>query len=158
MSSRSANSRIDVYSGGMIMNCSLQASVAAPILALGFAGLVAAGPCEDGLLAYGLGDYATALRILRPLADQGNADAQISLAVIYAEGQGVPKDLAAAARWYQRAADQGHVVAQSDLGAMYYSGEGVPQDYLAAANGIERQPTKATPRRNSALDPYTKTA
>jgi len=99
----------------MIMNCSLQASVAAPILALGFAGLVAAGPYEDGLLAYGLGDYATALRILRPLADQGNADAQISLAVIYAEGQGVPKDLA---RWYQRAADQGHVVAQSDLGAM----------------------------------------
>jgi len=41
------------------------------VLSLGLTAPVAAGPFEDGLAAYGRGDYATALRLIRPLADQG---------------------------------------------------------------------------------------
>lgn len=54
------------------------------------AGAVLAGPLEDGFAAYARRDYATALRIWRPLALAGNASAQTNLGVVYAKG--VPKD------------------------------------------------------------------
>jgi hypothetical protein len=64
-----------------------KAILAAIILALSFAGPVAAGPLEDGEAAYQRGDYATALRLLRPLADQGLAIAQLNLSYMYTFGQ-----------------------------------------------------------------------
>jgi TPR repeat protein len=45
---------------------------------------VAAGPFEDGLAAHARGDYAAAMRLWRPLADQGNANAQNNLGAMYA--------------------------------------------------------------------------
>ncbi len=42
-----------------------------------------AGPLEDGLAAYESKDYATALKLWRPLAEQGNADAQNNLGFMY---------------------------------------------------------------------------
>ena len=48
-------------------------------------GVVFAGPLEDGDTAYQRGDYATALQLWRPLAEQGNADAQLNLGVMYAK-------------------------------------------------------------------------
>jgi TPR repeat protein len=50
--------------------------------------------------AVAAGDYATALRLMRPLAEQGYAYAQTSLGAMYAEGKGVPQDYAAALSWY----------------------------------------------------------
>ena len=47
---------------------------------------------EDGMAAYQRGDYATALKFLRPLAEQGNPKAQHSLGYIYAGVEGVPED------------------------------------------------------------------
>ena len=79
------------------------------------------------------GDYATALSVYRPLADQGLARAQSNLGVMYANGQGVPQDYAAAVGWYRKAAEQGDAEAQYNLGVMYDNGQGVPQDYAAAA-------------------------
>jgi uncharacterized protein len=61
-------------------------------------------------------------------ADQGLADAQNNLGVIYYKN----KDYVQAVAWYRKAADQGNVVAQNNLGAMYASGDGVPQDYAQA--------------------------
>jgi len=52
--------------------------VATIALALSFAAPVAADPFEDEATASGKGDYVTALRLLRPLADQGDAWAQAS--------------------------------------------------------------------------------
>lgn len=51
---------------------------------------------------------------------------------MYANGWGLPVDLAEAAKWYQRAADLGLGDAQYDLGLMYAKGQGVPQDYVRA--------------------------
>ena len=65
-----------------------RAAFAAIVLLLSLAAPVAAGPLEDANAAYGRGDYATALRLLRPLADQGDADAQINLGFMYANGRG----------------------------------------------------------------------
>ena len=47
------------------------------ILCVCAAGPAAAGPLEDAVAAARKGDYATALRLLRPLADQGDAVAQL---------------------------------------------------------------------------------
>ncbi len=45
-----------------------------------------------GYEAHQRGDYATALRIFRQLADQGYASAQNNLGVMYDKGQGVTQD------------------------------------------------------------------
>ncbi len=73
-----------------------------------------------------------AVETLRLAAEQGVAEAQVSLAAMYAEGLGVPQDETEAARWYRLAADQGHAAAQASLGAMYVVGLGVPQDETEA--------------------------
>ena len=62
------------------------------------------------------GDGQTAYRLLRPLADQGEAEAQFALGLLYYRGLGVTRDPAAAVSWYRKAADQGYAKAQFRLG------------------------------------------
>jgi hypothetical protein len=83
---------------------------------------------QKGLTAYKSNDIATALREWKPLAEQGNADAQFHLGLMYRYGVGVPQDDKTAAYWYRLAADQGHASAQFALGVMYDNGRGVPQN------------------------------
>ena len=112
------------------------------VLALALFGEATAGPLEDGQAALQRNDYATALLIFRPLAEQGDAGAQFNLGSMYEQGQGVPQDDEQAAAWLRKAAGQGSADAQLYLGGMYEQGQGVPQDYaqaymwlsLAAAN------------------------
>ena len=87
---------------------------------------------EDAEAAVNRNDFATAIRIMRPLADQGNARAQRLLGMMYNAGWGVPKDDAEAVKWFRRAANQGDGDAQASLGAEYRNGTGVPQDYVHA--------------------------
>jgi len=47
---------------------------------------------DEGLAAYDRGDYATALKEWRPLAEQGHAGAQNNLGAMYEDGRGVPED------------------------------------------------------------------
>ncbi len=51
------------------------------------------------MAAYQRGDYSTSIRELRPLAEQGDADAQISLGLMYDIGQGVTQDYVKAQMW-----------------------------------------------------------
>jgi TPR repeat protein len=99
---------------------------------LSMAGGAVAGPFEDAQAAHSRRDYATALRLWRPLADQGNAEAQYALGFMYDGGQGVPKNYARAAKWWRLAADQGHTFAQYNLGTLYDNGNGVPQNKAEA--------------------------
>ena len=87
---------------------------------------------DDARAARNKGDYATALRLWRPLADQGHADAQNYLGLMYLDGEGVPEDYAAAVSWFRKAAEQGHAIAQTNLGDMYATGRGVAQAYVQA--------------------------
>ena len=97
----------------------------------------------DGWVAYDNGDYATAFKLVKPFADQGNSDAQYLLGVMYQYGEGVIEDDKEAVRWYRMAAMQGGAFAQFNLGQMYYTGEGVIEDNkkahmwmnIARANG-----------------------
>ena len=72
--------------------------------------LVAAPAWADfkaGEEAHQRGDYATALKEFRPVAQQGDADAQFILGVMYSKGQGVPQDDVQAYMWVNLAAAQG---------------------------------------------------
>lgn len=53
------------------------------------------------------------------LANNGSANAQFNLGVMYANGEGVEKNVAEAASWYQKAAFQGDYRSQYNLGALY---------------------------------------
>ncbi|MBL1143193.1 MAG: sel1 repeat family protein [Proteobacteria bacterium] len=70
---------------------------------------------------------------LRPLATQGDADAQYQLGTLYYSGKDVKQDYSQAALWYRRAAQQGSVDAQYSLGNMFLMGEGIVQDDEQAA-------------------------
>lgn len=96
------------------------------------AGGAAGDQFGDGWAALTRHDYATAMRLLRPLAEAGNAEAQFGVAILYNDGLGVRKDHLQGARWYLKSADQGYSGAQYDLGVMYDLGQGVPQDYVRA--------------------------
>ena len=74
-----------------------------------------------------LGD-TDAINTLTQYAEQGDSEAQYSLATMYADGDGVEQDNAKAVHWYQRAAHQGDSNAQYNLGVMYAHGRGVQKD------------------------------
>ncbi len=88
---------------------------------------------EEGKKAYLDKDYAQALEILEPLAENGDSQAQVTLGIMYDFGHGVAKDPAKAIEWYIKAAEQGIPVVQHDVGVKYFQGQGVEQDYLKAA-------------------------
>jgi uncharacterized protein len=58
----------------------------------------------------------------RKAAEQGNANAQNKLGLMYAFGIGTPKDGAQSLFWYRKAAEQGDASAQFAIGLMYYDG------------------------------------
>ncbi len=125
--------------------------LAGVVLALVLTGGAVAGSIIDdahvlaGIDALDASDYATAVRIFRPLAEKGVAEAQGMLGTMYREGKGVPQSDAEAAKWHRLAAEQGLELSQNNLGIMFALGEGVPQDFvrahvwlnLAAANGLK---------------------
>ena len=79
-----------------------------------------------------LGQYQDAIKWLRLSADQGNDDAQVMLANLYAHGTGVQTDHQEAFKWISLAAKQGNAKAQLLLGLMYFEGKGISQDYQEA--------------------------
>ena len=102
------------------------------------AGSTTAQTLEESRAAYDRGDYDTALRGFRPLAEQGHAQAQAGLGFMYHQGKGVAADGAEAARWFRRAAEQGIAQAQYNLEVMYGLGEGVAEDAAEAAKWYRR--------------------
>ena len=74
---------------------------------LGSVGMSASADFQKGLTATVSGDYATALREWKPLAEQGNVFAQYNLGNRYRKGEGVPQDYKTAMKWYRLAAKQG---------------------------------------------------
>ena len=89
------------------MKLAFKYAIAAMLILLSFALPVAAGPLEDAATAFNRRDYATALRLTRPLAEQGDATAQYNLGVFYDNGLAVPQDHVRALMWFNLAAAQG---------------------------------------------------
>jgi TPR repeat protein len=68
-----------------------------------------------GLDALKHGQWEIALRTLVPLAEADNADAQYALGTVYANGDGVPVNLARADQLWRQAAQKGHARAREQL-------------------------------------------
>ena len=92
------------------------------------AAFASADPLDDATAALERKDYVAAVELLRPLAEQGNTFAQVNLAFLTFEGDGVDASAEEAAKWYRRAAEQGDENAQYNLGVMYENGKGVERD------------------------------
>ena len=104
----------------------------------------------DGVAAFSAGDFSTALRVWRTLAEQGNPKAQTGVGVIYYTGRGVPPDYGEAVKWFKLAAGQGDADALYNLGVMFAYGFGVEPDratseqyYRFAANQGHKEALKA---------------
>ena len=74
-----------------------------------------AGPWEDGMAAYNRGDYLPAIRLFRPLAEQGNPKALNVLGVMFRKGEGVRKNPVRAHMWFSLAAKRGEAGAKAGL-------------------------------------------
>ena len=83
-----------------------------PILALFLFAAPAHADLAAGLDAVKRGDWPTALKELKPLADKGNPVAMRELAAMYSAGNGVPKDEAIGRQMLKAAADKGDAEAQ----------------------------------------------
>jgi uncharacterized protein len=92
-----------------------------------------AGPSEEAEAAYKNGDYETAFRLSRELAQQGDAIAQSRLGLMYRDGHGAPQDDQQAVEWYRKSAEQGNASGQNNLAYMYETGRGITKDEAEAA-------------------------
>lgn len=101
----------------------LIAAIATPVIA---------APPDGVDLALSRGDYGTALSILLPRAQRGEAEAEFRLALLYGTGQGVPQNYLSQASWCHDAAERGYAPAQLILARLYFVGVGLPRDRMAA--------------------------
>ena len=88
---------------------------------------------ERGEDAYQSKDYATALAIWLPLAEQRHSLAQYNIAYMYQKGLGTAANEAAACTWFSQAAAQNDLAAIVATGRCYAEGKGVAQDLSLAA-------------------------
>lgn len=76
------------------------------------------------------GDYVVAYCFWRPLAEQGDAEAQYALGWMYHNGYGLVTDDLAAKAWWEKAVAQGHTDAMFSLGTLYSVGSSaIVRDY-----------------------------
>ena len=74
---------------------------------------------------------------LRKSADQGDADAQYNLGLLFEKGDYLEQNSTRAAHWFLKAAEQGHALAQNAVAELYHKGRGVEQDYMVALKWYE---------------------
>ena len=101
-------------------------------LAAAFSNVVASD-LDDAVTAMRTGDFAEAYCIMRPLAENGDADAQYNIGWMYMNGYGLRVNDSLALEWWQKAAEQGHSDASFSIGMLYSLGDGeVSKDSDAA--------------------------
>ena len=103
-----------------------------PVLLILLFGTPAIAHFSTGVDAFNNGDYVTAMKEWKPLAEKGMVDAQFNIGWMYHYGKGVKRNYKTAVKWYQLAAEQGHAVSQHRLALMYQNGIGITRDYKAA--------------------------
>lgn len=86
----------------------------------------------DALAASKRGDFSASFKLLKPLAEKGDARAQGELGALYLSGRGTSKDPKEGLRWTKEAANKGLAAAQYNLGIMYLDGQVAPQNFPEA--------------------------
>lgn len=78
---------------------------------------------QQGLAAFETADYPKALKLLKPLAQQGDAEAQCLIGNMHHLGLGAERNIAEAIKWYTKSADQGYAIASNNLAGIYVTGD-----------------------------------
>ncbi|WP_371186880.1 tetratricopeptide repeat protein [Thalassotalea maritima] len=76
---------------------------------------------KEGAMLYANNNFEAAIKIFKPLAEQGHVKAQYALGSMYQLGLGVPEDFDQAEFWSRKAAIRGFALAQYDLASLYLS-------------------------------------
>jgi TPR repeat protein len=87
---------------------------------------------EAGIVAYQANDLPLAYAAFLAAAEDGHADSQFNVALMYEKGIGVGKDEKEAMVWYGKSALQGNASAQFNLGVFYENGRGTKVDFAKA--------------------------
>jgi TPR repeat protein len=74
---------------------------------------------EKGLQAFENQNYSETLLLLKPLAEQGNSEAQCIIGNLYHLGLGIEKDIKQAIKWYSKSAQQAYPIAINNLNTIY---------------------------------------
>ena len=90
--------------------------------------------------------------LFRKGAEQGSAEAQFNIGLMYDNGQGVTEDRKEAAKWYLKSAQQGYASAQINLGKLYIKGDGVPYDYQQAVKWFSKAAEQGSEEANRQKD------
>lgn len=77
---------------------------------------------DDAVRAAQQGQHEVAARILKPLADKGNPQAQLQLGMLYYNGRGVKENEKLAVELLTKSANQGNVEAMLQLGNAFTFG------------------------------------
>jgi len=78
------------------------------------------------------GNYQSAYKVIKPLAQKGYVHAQALLGMMYDNGDGISRNQTKAISWYKKAAAQDSIEAQYNLGEMYRLGNGVRKNLPVA--------------------------
>ena len=105
----------------------------AALLLLSAITLPVSADLAKGLNAAAAQKWTEALREFKPMAEQGDANAEVNVGNLYLRGLGVEQDYTKAYDWFDKAARQGNVAGQTKLGLMHYYGLGIKEDHAAAA-------------------------
>ncbi len=84
-------------------------------------------------------------------AEQGAANAQFNLGLIFEQGTEIQKDLSKAIYWYKKAASQGHTVAQYNYATLLHFGKGLRKDETKAATWYQLAAKKGHMAAQSSL-------
>src|SRR6185437_13410468 len=129
--------------GGAVSRCGRDFTIHATFVAIFVVSHLCIAPLVwadywSGLDAYKRKDYALAVREWKVLADEGHAQAQVSLGWLYLNGRGVAQDYVLARKLFEKAAVQGQPQAQYNLAQLYHNGQGGAQDQAQACHWYEK--------------------
>jgi len=83
---------------------------------------------ESGIAAFETKNFAHAIKLLSPIAEEGNSEAMYRMAIMLQNGLGCIADEAKAFRYMESAAKNKYPLAQHALGFMYFEGECTEKD------------------------------
>ncbi len=107
-------------------------SVLLSVLFTSLVSSMAVADFKKGIAAYKANDLPLAYKEFRASAEEGHADSQFNVALMYEQGIGVAKDEKEAVVWYRKSALQGNAAAQFNLGVLYENGRGTKVDFAKA--------------------------
>lgn len=106
---------------------------------------------QNAAIAYQNGAYDVAFDTLKPLAENGSADAQNYLGYMYLTGEGTLRNQKEAAYWFLEAAKSGLPSAQNNIAYLYYNGIGIKKSETEAFYWYKKAAAKGLTQAETSL-------